>query len=83
MSYLGETGEKGILDIKDFCLVIMDPGQIYMLQQFGQNKIVCLDGTHGLNAYDFELVTLLVIDDYGSGFPCSFMFTNLKTTKIY
>jgi len=38
---------------------------------------------HGLNAYDFELVTLLVVDDFGSGFPCCFMFTNLKDTKIY
>ena len=61
----------------------MDPGQLYMLQQFGEKKVVCLDGTHGLNGYDFELVTLLVIDDYGSGFPCCFMFTNLKDTKVY
>lgn len=54
-----------------------------MLQQFGQNRIVCLDRTHGLNAYHFELITLLVINDHGSGFPCSFMFTNLKNTIIY
>ncbi len=33
-----------------------------------EKKVVCLDGTHGLNGYDFELVTLLVNDDYGSGF---------------
>ncbi|XP_060845994.1 uncharacterized protein LOC132925633 [Rhopalosiphum padi] len=39
--------------------------------------------THGLNAYDFELVTLLVVDDFGSGFPCCYMFTNLKDTTIY
>jgi len=24
-----------------------------------------------------------VVDDFGSGFPCCFMFTNLKDTKIY
>lgn len=54
-----------------------------MLNKFGQNRIVCLDGTHGLNKYDFELITLLVIDDLGSGFPCYFMFTNLKDIKIY
>lgn len=61
----------------------MDPSQMHMLKQFGHGKIVCIDGTHGLNAYDFELVTLLVVDDFGSGFPCCFMFTNLKDTKIY
>lgn len=31
----------------------MDPGQKYMLKKFGQGKIVCIDGTHGLNTYDF------------------------------
>lgn len=61
----------------------MNPGQKYMLQKFRQEKVIYLDRTHGLNAYDFELVTLMVIDDFGSGFPCCFMFNNLKDTKIY
>jgi len=25
----------------------------------------------------------MVIDNFGSGFPCCFMFTNLKDTNIY
>ncbi|XP_050065173.1 uncharacterized protein LOC126554109 [Aphis gossypii] len=79
----GEVDGNNILDLKDFCIILMDPSQMHMLKQFGNGKIVCIDGTHGLNAYDFELVTLLVIDDFGSGFPCCFMFTNLKDTKIY
>jgi hypothetical protein len=54
-----------------------------MLKQFRYRKMVSIDGTHGLNAYDFELVTLLVVHDFGSGFPCCFMFINLKGTKIY
>ncbi|KAL5235762.1 hypothetical protein ACI65C_003172 [Semiaphis heraclei] len=73
----------GKLETNDFCLIIMDPGQRHLLQKFGQGKVVCLDGTHGLNGYDFELVTLMVIDDFGSEFPCCFMYTNLKDTKIY
>jgi hypothetical protein len=24
-----------------------------------------------------------MVDDFGSGFPCCFMFTNLKDTKMY
>lgn len=53
------------------------------VKKFGHGKIVYIDGTHGLYAYDFELVTLLFVDDFGSGFPCCYMFTNLKDTKIY
>ncbi|KAF0707929.1 Transporter [Aphis craccivora] len=79
----GEVDGNNILDLKDFCIILMDPSQMHMLKQFGNGKIVCIDGTHGLNAYDFELVTLLVVDDFDSGFPCCFMFTNLKDTKIY
>ncbi|KAL5238621.1 hypothetical protein ACI65C_006031 [Semiaphis heraclei] len=84
-----ESEKGGVIDITgkletyDFCLIIMDPGQRHLLQTFGQGKVVCLDGTHGLNGYDFELVTLMVIDDFGSGFPCCFMCTNWKDTKIY
>lgn len=74
---------KNILDLKDFCIILMDPSQKHKLKTFGNGKIVCLDGTHGLNAYNFKLVTLIVIDDFVSGFPCCFMFTNLKDTKIY
>jgi len=44
----------------------MDPGQRHLLKKFRQGNVVCLDGTHGLNGYYFELVTLMVIDDFGS-----------------
>lgn len=52
-----------------------------MLQKFGGN-IICVDSTHGLNPYDFELTTILVIDEFGRGFPTAFMFTNKKDTYI-
>jgi len=61
----------------------LDPDQRHMLQKFEQGNVDCLDGTHGLNGYDFELVTLMVIDDFGSEFPCCFMYTNLKDAKVY
>jgi len=32
--------------------------------------------THGTNAYDFHLTTLLVIDNYGEGFPVAFCISN-------
>ncbi len=29
-----------------------------------------------MNAYDFQLTTLLVIDDHGEGYPVAFCFSN-------
>lgn len=53
-----------------------------ILKEFG-NQVITIDGTHGLNAYDFELTTLLTLDEYRQGFPVDFMFTNRKDTSIY
>jgi len=55
----GVLDVTGKLEVNDFCLIIMDPGQMHLLQKFGQGKIVCLDGTHGFNGYDFEWVAFV------------------------
>ena len=39
-----------------------------MLKKFAEGKVVCVDATHGTNAYDFKLITLLVVDEYGERF---------------
>ena len=39
-----------------------------MFQQFASNS-VCCDTTHGINAYNFSLATILVADEFGKGFP--------------
>jgi len=39
-------------------------------------KEVALDSTHGTNAYDYQLTTLMVIDEHGEGFPAAFCFSN-------
>lgn len=52
-----------------------------MLTTFGQN-IIAIDSTHGLNQYDFELTTIMVVDDYGEGFAVAYMFTNRKDTFV-
>uniref|UniRef100_A0A2S2NX01 ZSWIM1/3 RNaseH-like domain-containing protein n=1 Tax=Schizaphis graminum TaxID=13262 RepID=A0A2S2NX01_SCHGA len=59
----------------DFCLIIMTQYQSEMLVQFGNDKI-CIDGTHGLNSYNFQLYTIVVIDEYGNGYPVAFCFSN-------
>ena len=44
--------------------------------QFGSDKMVCLDSTHGTTQYDFNLMTVMVIDDFGEGNPVAFMICN-------
>src|SRR5262249_13409215 len=65
------------LRMDDFMLVIMSSAQVSGLRKFaGQNKEVALDSTHGTNSYNFQLTTLLVIDEHGEGFPVAFCFSN-------
>ncbi|XP_074597930.1 uncharacterized protein LOC141852725 [Brevipalpus obovatus] len=61
-----------------FMLGIMNDYQRFMLKKFGSN-IVCIDSTHGTNAYKFQLTTLLIIDDNNHGFPAH---TNRGFTAI-
>ena len=48
-----------------------------MLQKLGGNG-VCIDGTHGTSAYDFTLNSLLIVDEFGSGFPVAWYLSNHK-----
>lgn len=67
---------------KDFCLIFMNQSQQNMLEKFGSN-IICIDSTHGLNSYDFQLTTILIIDEYAEGFPAACMFSNREDTFVY
>lgn len=44
---------------------------------------LCIDGTHGLNNYNFELHTLLIIDDIREGFPCAFLLSSISDTYVF
>ena len=37
---------------------------------------VAMDSTHGTNAYNYQLITLMVIDEHGEGFPAAFCLSN-------
>lgn len=71
----GEASDT-TLHLKDFVLAIQTPLQAEMLKKFGPNHIICIDATHGTNAYDFSLLTVLVIDEYGKGYPISWCISN-------
>lgn len=78
----GVTSDEHVhLKKGDFVLIIMTDGQKEILEKFG-NDCVCIDGTHGLNSYGFELITLLVLDDMREGFPTAFMISNRSDEEV-
>ena len=66
----------------EFVLGYMNEGQEVLLKTLG-NNIICIDGTHGTNAYGFELSTVLVLDENHQGFPVMFVYHSSKTEETY
>ena len=64
------------LEVRDFVLVLQTPLQRDMLKTFAPNRVVCVDATHGTNGYDFLLISVLVIDEFGEGFPVAWCLSN-------
>ncbi len=69
-----ETCEN--LNNDDFVLVLQTALQRQMLGTLAPNRLVCIDATHGTNSYDFQLITLLVVDEFGEGFPVAWCLSN-------
>ncbi|KAF2889756.1 hypothetical protein ILUMI_16416 [Ignelater luminosus] len=59
----------------------MNASQEHLLKTFG-NHIICIDSTHGLNSYNFELTTIMVLDEFGEGLPGACMFSNRKDVVV-
>ena len=62
-----------------FILALQTPLQAEVLEEFGTN-IICMDDTHGTNSYDFSLITVLVVDEFGEGYPAAWRLCN-RTDK--
>ena len=78
VKFQGEPSPSGVhLAVEDFMLVIITRFQLSWLQKVGgEMKEVAMDSTHGTNEYNFQLTTLLVIDDHGEGVPGAFCYSN-------
>lgn len=72
---VAEVGCNEGLGVDDFALVIQTPLQADVLR-LGDKKVVCADATHGTNSYNFQLISVLVIDEFGEGFPAGFCLSN-------
>lgn len=68
---------------EDFMLGFMCDKQREVLLDCMQNptSTICIDSTHGTNAYHIKLTTLLTINSLGSGVPVAF-FSQPKKMKM-
>ena len=46
-----------------------------MLKNFGE-RVVCIDSTHKSTGYDFLLITVVVVDEFGEGYPVAWCLCN-------
>ena len=65
----------------DFILGIQTQFQRDMLVKFVQNGI-CIDTTHKTNQYNFLLLTLMVLDEFGEGIPVGWMISNREDSMV-
>lgn len=61
----------------DFLLAIMNDHQRAILKKAMMEPpgVICIDATHGTNAYGIQLVTLMIVNSFGNGIPCAFFYT--------
>ncbi|GFW10557.1 MULE domain-containing protein [Trichonephila clavipes] len=82
----GQSGNDYCLIEEDFVLVIMTDFQKEVIKKYGKDKI-CIDGTLGLNththSYDFNLYSVLVVDEHKNGIPVAFCFSNRSTEEAF
>ena len=64
-----------------FMLVLQTPFQKDVVQQYG-NKAILMDATHSLTQYDFLLIAIMVIDDYGEGIQVAWAISNREDTTL-
>ena len=71
------------LEEKNFILAIQTEFQHDAMKLFaGNGRVVCVDATHGTNVYDFFLITVMVLDDYGEGVPVAWCISDREDTSL-
>ena len=72
----GSVSSQNNLLPNDFVLALQTSLQATVMKMFGPDKIICIDATHGTNGYDFSLITVIVIDEFGEGYPVAWCLSN-------
>ena len=53
-----------------------------MFKKFANSHVVCVDSTHKTNGYDFPLITVLVADEFGEGYPVAWCISNREDKVV-
>ena len=69
------------LNKNDFVMVLQTPYQAHIMKEFG-NNIVCIDSTFKTTGYDFTLITVMVIDEFGEGYPTGWCLTTREDHHV-
>ena len=48
----------------------------------GASTVLCIDATHGTNQYGFQLLNLVVPDEFGKGYPVGHFLCNSMDEKV-
>lgn len=67
------------LGLDGYFLLLMTKPQIEFMKKFSE-RLVCVDRQKGEN---FEIVSLLILDDKEECLPCAFLFTNKVTLEVF
>ena len=80
----GQTSADNCFNLTadDFILPIQTPLQQEILKKCAKSNIVCVDATHKTNEYYFRLITVLVIDKFGEGYPAAWCISNKEDTNV-
>lgn len=45
-------------------------------------EAVCKESTHGTNVYNFNLIAIMVLDEFGEGMPVAWMVCNHEDATV-
>ena len=78
-----DTRDSKDADFKpsDFLLVFQSEDQSQILSE--NPRTLCVDGTHGLTAYQFFLLTIMVINRYGKGLPVAWAISSRENAHVW
>ena len=66
---------------EDFLLVLQTPSQAEIFR--ANARTLCVDATHGITGYGFYLLTIMVVDEHGKGFPVAWAITSRENALIW
>ena len=73
--------KKSDFEANDFLLVFQTKLQSQIIA--ANPRTLCVDGSHGVTGYDYFLLTILVLDRYGQGFPCAWAISSRENGYVW